>query len=1324
MDRLYKQSSKSHQKEMEMLKTMTVPPVRSLLESVPPSQAVLTAYIDDLDNHLEENSRKMDECLHDILRTCNNLPGNKQFASPKEAINNVISTHIIEKDSCYDPEAEDVLTILSHVISVLENHPGSEEKLLQDLLSLSSNEGLSLPCKSHQGSNPMQSVTSVNAVSDNLELQIAQQWDQISLHLRRYFTDKLQKLPIDSTKPDLDLFEGKRIEYIHSLLALFSSDDILIKYQTLRSQQLERCFETLLPEIDSEQYSSMEITKNCRELSDIILNMIDEDFVIFNSGIFKKAFNTARAMHDMYLEKFSDEMSALVEDIWEDIEDIVNKPRKNSKDQLTSNQSHNAAQDVPDESNASDPSLPRVYMESILDVVTSVLHIEEHVEILLRCAAWDPAGVSSKRVKRKGSLRGVLKTSSSPEMQRRPLSYTSDDLSFSESFNTSFGSMPSSLSDSTPAPKVVERTRGEERLRWEWKLMFKKIAPDLSKFMGQQIRNLLKTTLDSELRDWGQVGVLHTEPVPQELWGGKLDYPKCISKSVSDFMTELDFLLPFARAGTDGSILNCVRVAYVDAINLCLQNFHVHLTKLCSDIPRNAPMQSLYILLASSVYIKNHLQHYEAVLTGEETSKKLFSALHKNYMELVDSLFKLTVEIHNNYMATSVLQDMESYNWKDNKEFQEGERCSFPVQMWNYHMRGLRHDLWTICPPRLSQDLFGQVLQNSIQILSQRYSQSKPSYRRTSQFRSDIITILLCASELLFPACNSVSMYLDPGSSQLPHYSIHNFCSTLLADMAIVASPLEILYKIYKRGFHELPEQPLSGLSSPTAKVMGSNTNWLSWIQPTIFQAGHKHYFDMRTTTALYFHCKLLLSQPQIDWAKVLQAFIMKDFTLPILFLTQSVTTDSSSKGNTDNSLDHEKVGETFSVITKVLTQCPHFKESVAKVLVPVINRCNEWKLLDTKTQIGLESAVPVWMETVFTLLDPFIHSILKPLLVSVVLDSNTGPPIRPIMSVLADLPCGCRPQFSAPYKSKTSESEKEAMDALLRQVVGYMSDNVYSIPNTVCIILRALQEHCIANNIKTPHHCAGLKILGTCLRRRLQDKGYLERITGLTLNHKQVEDLKSLADCIYYVLINTKAKSNATPKLGGKFCKENKEWVHSKIQSITAYLNNVIFEISDHTILEGATNEYMKQLFTLAASNILDSPTGQADLTCLYGLIANNFAWLEKQFDIQFVLPPYGTEDVPQFSLRMEVDHPREFDACKEYEMIGSRKFDHATVENYDINWQDLLSSDLGISEFGFRSLLYNRHEMQDGAYLEEQEKKPVETLKSVYENEPRELG
>lgn len=49
------------------------------------------------------------------------------------------------------------------------------------------------------------------------------------------------------------------------------------------------------------------------------------------------------------------------------------------------------------------------------------------------------------------------------------------------------------------------------------------------------------------------------------------------------------------------------------------------------------------------------------------------------------------------------------------------------------------------------------------------------------------------------------------------------------------------------------------------------------------------------------------------------------------------------------------------------------------------------------------------------------------------------------------------------------------------------------------------------------------LQVIGTCLRLRLQDKHYLERVTGLNLNHQQTDTLRSLADCVYYVLINTK---------------------------------------------------------------------------------------------------------------------------------------------------------------------------------------------------------
>ena len=56
--------------------------------------------------------------------------------------------------------------------------------------------------------------------------------------------------------------------------------------------------------------------------------------------------------------------------------------------------------------------------------------------------------------------------------------------------------------------------------------------------------------------------------------------------------------------------------------------------------------------------------------------------------------------------------------------------------------------------------------------------------------------------------------------------------------------------------------------------------------------------------------------------------------------------------------------------------------------------------------------------------------------------------------------------------------------------------------------------------------------------------------------------------------------------------------------------------------------------------------------------------------------------------------------------------------IQEFTFDWQAILSGDLGLSQPAFRNLLMNRHEMQDGATLEEAEKKPVDVLRAVYEN------
>ena len=63
--------------------------------------------------------------------------------------------------------------------------------------------------------------------------------------------------------------------------------------------------------------------------------------------------------------------------------------------------------------------------------------------------------------------------------------------------------------------------------------------------------------------------------------------------------------------------------------------------------------------------------------------------------------------------------------------------------------------------------------------------------------RYDLTAILLCVLDHLTWASNSASKLLDPGHGQLPHYSIHNLCSNLLAALAVVASPLDAVYRCH-----------------------------------------------------------------------------------------------------------------------------------------------------------------------------------------------------------------------------------------------------------------------------------------------------------------------------------------------------------------------------------------------------------------------------------------------------------------------------------------------------------------------------------------------
>ncbi|GFR96707.1 hypothetical protein ElyMa_006305300 [Elysia marginata] len=1030
------------------------------------------------------------------------------------------------------------------------------------------------------------------------------------------------------------------------------------------------------------------------------------------------------------------------------------------------------------------------------------MKLEDFLEMLTKLTSWDVTGLPNKKTKKKSSLRGVLKPSSSPELKRHSLNLGSSFSSSDTPYEAVKPTPPSSASirqtDAIPAPKVVERSRSEDRVKWDWRLIFKKVAPGLATALEAKLDHSLGASLNQEASVWAKDKKLQVSPVEFVHVSDGLDHPRKVSKDTKEFIQAVDELLPLARAGMDGCLIP-VRMAFIDSIGIAFKNFHLHCVSLSKDVPHKANLKELLVIISNAMYIKNYLHHVETVLSAEDNGKKFMSSLLKQYADLVDGLGKHLLQLHNQLICTAVLTDADSGNWSDLKDFYEDERCSFSVQMWNFHLRGIKTDMWDILPPKLAQHLFSSILQDSLLMLMQRYSRVKPNYRRIKLIRYDITAILLCANEHLLHACSSVSQYLDPGHNQLPHYSIHNQCSNLLATMAVVASPVELLYRVFKRGYNRRLESQGSSESSQA----GCNSNWLHWIWPSLMHSGTRHYDDMQTASALYLHLRLFLSQPKTDWGMFTQALLMKDHTLSILLLTraclqddsicaqlsrtlrfkpsttptantlsptaestspgmsatsrliaqhsvhsstESATTPSSNSPISSSPLEpalpaaanslmgsQEPVSDVQQVVdalVHVVARVPYFPDCLAKCVVPMVERCCLWEMFNVKNpQLTPQMLVPEWLKSVFLLLEPFIDRVIEPMLRYLNRVKTVDTYVKPVISYVADLPCGCPPKYSLKDHSKPP-GVKEVLTQCIQLIILEIDQCVVMLPASLCCLFTSLDSSCKQQGIKTSHKCVALQIFAWAMWLRLSGfSGHLDKL-GPIIKAESRANMMTLADSLFHILVYGKGPN--TPKFAAKFVKSNKEWLQLKFQNISSYIWDESHGVAGADVTEGATNIFTDHIYSFLASSILDSKKGFEHLQCLNHLVRANGQWLLEQMDIQppVVVPSSGhgtstdRDGKNKLSFKLDIS-PQDanlggfdsFNPIQEMNKIGDSPFSQQAIMEFRFDWVALLTSDLGLSRAAFRHLLMNRYEMQEDATLEEAEKKPVDVLKAVYE-------
>ena len=227
--------------------------------------------------------------------------------------------------------------------------------------------------------------------------------------------------------------------------------------------------------------------------------------------------------------------------------------------------------------------------------------------------------------------------------------------------------------------------------------------------------------------------------------------------------------------------------ALVDTVIECTEKVVLHGQTFSKALLDKGESKKLMILLSSIKLVKNKVLQLKAIFG---------KTIVKDYMdddleELIQSIFAQVVSYYKAIISNEVLHDAESNDWKSQAPYYESQKISTSIQFWAYTMQGLRADMFNILPEKIASKALHELVKNSLDILTVRYCQIKPSARRLSQYRADISVILYVAHDMLLSLISDVRTLLHPNPVHVPARSIHQKCLTLLIAQMMVGSPIK-----------------------------------------------------------------------------------------------------------------------------------------------------------------------------------------------------------------------------------------------------------------------------------------------------------------------------------------------------------------------------------------------------------------------------------------------------------------------------------------------------------------------------------------------------
>uniref|UniRef100_A0A8C3N176 Uncharacterized protein n=1 Tax=Geospiza parvula TaxID=87175 RepID=A0A8C3N176_GEOPR len=819
------------------------------LLDVLPGELEFRQILSDLDEKIKKNSSSIEKCLKDLQSDVNEICTDEVLQSTTDCIQWLNNCNF----SSLRPSSTDhgeLLEFLKTLQSLLKNEKNQEEMVLHFLLDLSSQCGVSFPCTASGTSFEL--TSSLHTVQDDSAVDVKSLWDDVRLHLRQFLVNRLQSQEETNTNASQQQMEFKT-QCVQQLLFLYPKSEVLMRYQNMQNKLvsdllqnciLSSCGETNFDKVVHGYQSS--IPRLC--------TMIKEDLYILSGTIGPSS--SLKFINETYLDTITEEMTVLLERLCElqFKENALHVVKANKISKKHGGRVHAVASQEY-QRKGRNFCLTLYQLKCLSQLIKLFLLMEEKIEEVSTEFLLLPSFTERNK-----NVQGVLKRASG-------------ELLIGET----------RANETSVLPEQLLQVEEPILLSFGWRNAFKDLSSSVAHCITIAIEDFSSKILQHEQKEeFSAAGCAMSLVNNQQMREScravqQEEQPKRIAKFCSDIMEELDTLLPLALACRDDSLQE-IRANFVEACSKVATAVLARLEEKSKDVPLKAPLQDLYAALSTAIYVFQHFTMYSNLM--RETSKKpLFLVPIQKCQEFINILqFQVT-----NYCirvcATSILQDAESHCWDDYKAFYEGERCSFSVQMWHYFCCALHHDLWTILPPKTAQEILTDVLERSLDILSSRYCQVCPSYKRTPQIRIDIAAILMSTEDMLWSICTSVQEFLNPHKDRnLKIYKIHSHCNSLISVLAILTSPLKNLYETFLNNSDEHLPQDFS-------EVFYHPLHWLFCIPSSCF-------FFLKTPSAREMAAqgllKLLLSQPYCNLNLLLETLLHHDCLLVKILLKSS----------------------------------------------------------------------------------------------------------------------------------------------------------------------------------------------------------------------------------------------------------------------------------------------------------------------------------------------------------------------------------------------------------------------------------------------------